>query len=139
MGFLVPKSVLLEVLQATLNAPLAWTIRLYGNDKTPAPGDSTAGYTEIVGGGYAFKPIIYANWTIDTTTDVPRALYNSTQLWTFTGAINAPGTIYGYYMVRNVDSKLMLAERFATALVPFSPEAGSEIRVLPRYSVLSQF
>lgn len=139
MGFLVPKAILLDTLNATLNAPLGWTLKLYGNDKTPAPGDSTAGYTEIAGGGYTPKPIIFASWIINVTTDVPQASYNETQIWTFTGAINAPGTIYGYYMTRNSDGRLMLAERFIGALVPFSPEAGSQVRVLPRYSVRSQF
>lgn len=139
MGFLVPKALLLEVLQAQVNAPLGWTLKLYGNNKTPAPGDSTAGYTEIAGGGYVAKPIVSASWTINSSGDFPQAIYNTTQLWTFTGAINSPGTIYGYFMTRNSDSKLMLAERFSTALVPFSPELGSEIRVLPRYSVRSQF
>lgn len=137
MGFLVPNAVELEVLQRILLD--AWTIRLYGNNKVPAGTDVAANYTEIAGGGYANFPLVTANWNIDTTGDHPVAVYNTTQIWTFTGAINAPGSIYGYFVTRNSDGKLMLAERFSSGIVPFAPESGSVARVLPRYSVISQF
>ena len=138
MGFIVPKAYLIEVINEVLAD--AMTIRLFGNNKTPAPGDSASGYIEIAGGGYANKPIIPANWAVDSTTnDFPQATYSTTQLWTFTGAINAPGTIYGYYITRNSDGLLLMAERFSPATVPFAPENGSQARVLPKYSVRSQF
>ncbi len=137
MGFTVPNAVELEVLTRILTD--AWTLRLYGNNKTPAGADSASGYTEIAGGGYANKPLTFANWSIDSTGSFPIATYNATQLWTFTGAINAPGTIYGYYVTRNSDGKLMLAERFTAGVIPFGPVAGSQVRVLPKYSVVSQF
>lgn len=138
MGFLVPNAQELEVLQSVIST--GWTIRLYGNNKTPAGGDVTANYTEIAGGGYAAQPIVSASWTIDTTTNsFPVASYSTPFIWIFTGAINVPGTIYGYYMTRNTDGKLMLAERFSSALVPFSPVAGSKVAVVGRYSVVSQF
>lgn len=138
MGFLVPKAYLTEVINEVLVD--AMTIRLYGNNKTPAPGDSVAGYTEIAGGGYANKPIVFANWGINTTLqDYPLATYNTVQLWVFTGPISAPGTIYGWYLTRNSDGLLLAAERFGAGVVPFGPENGSQVRVLPRYSVRSQF
>lgn len=138
MGFLVPKAYLIEVINEILAD--AMTIRLYGNNKTPAPGDSASGYTEIAGGGYANKPIVFGGWIINTTSqDYPLAVYNAVQLWTFTGPINAPGTIYGWYLTRNSDGLLMAAERFGAGVVPFGPEAGSQARVLPKYSVRSQF
>ena len=138
MGYLVPNAVELEVLQQQLAT--AWTMRLYGNNKTPAGGDVAANYIEIAGGGYAALPIVPANWGYDVTTNpFPVATYNSAFIWTFTGAINAPGTIYGYFVTRNSDGKLMLAERFASALVPFAPESGSQVRQILRYSVISQF
>ena len=136
MGFIVPNAVELEVLTTMLTP--AWTLKLYGNNKTPAGGDTAAGYTEIAGGGYASKALTFANWTL-TSGNTPQGVYNATQVWTFTGTISAPGTIYGYYITRNSDGLLMLAERFSALLVPFIPEEGSQIRVLPRYSVLSQF
>ncbi len=136
MGLVVPNSVETAVLTTLLTPAL--TIRLYGNNKTPAAGDSTGAYTEIVGGGYAAKPLTFANWGI--TANAPSvALYNTTQNWTFTGVINAPGSIYGYYITRNSDNALILAERFASAVVPFAPIAGSQVRVLPRITCASQF
>lgn len=114
----------------TLLTP-ALTMRLFGNDVTPAGGNTAASYTEIAGGGYATKPLTIANWTI--TAGAPSvALYNSVQDWTFTGAINAPSTIYGYYITRDSDGLLMWAERFPVGNVPFTPIAGSVIRVTPK-------
>ena len=136
MGLVVPDSEELEVINSILAA--AMTLRLYSNNKTPAGGDNTAAYTEVAGGGYASLPITFANWTIITGTPTS-ATYNAFQQWTFTGVTNAPGTIYGYFVTRNSDGKLMWAERFPSASVPFSPIAGSIIRVLPKFTVGSQF
>ena len=136
MSLIVPDAVEVIVLNFLLTNAL--TIRLYGNDKTPAHGDSTAGYTEIAGGGYANKPLIFANWSV-VAGQPSQAVYSDTQVWTFTGVINSPGSVYGYYVTRNSDSQLMWAERFPTALVPFNPIEGSIIRVLPRFSAQSLF
>jgi hypothetical protein len=109
----------------------ALTIRLYGNDRTPAGGDVAANYTEIAGGGYTNFPLTFANWTI--TAGAPSVgLYNTVQAWAFTGAINAPSTIYGYFITRDSDGLLMYAERFPSGSVPFTPIAGSVIRITPR-------
>ena len=114
----------------------ALTMRLYGNDRTPAGTDVAANYTEIAGGGYANKPLTFANWTI--TAGAPSiALYNAVQSWVFTSAINAPSTIYGYYITRDSDGLLMYAERFPAGSVPFTPIAGSVIRVTPRITAES--
>jgi hypothetical protein len=136
MGFTVPNAVELATLNEKLTLP--WTLRLFGNNFIPVGTMTTAAFTEIAGGGYANKPITFANWTI-TGGDTPKGVYNATQIWTFTGVINAPGTIYGYYATRNSDNTVMLAERFSPALVPFVPEAGSQVRVLLTYTVVSQF
>jgi len=109
----------------------ALTMRIYGNDRTPAGTDAAADYTEIAGGGYANVPLTFANWTV-TGGGPTIALYNAVQQWIFTGAINAPGTIYGYFITRNSDGLLMYAERFPSGSVPFTPIAGSVIRVTPR-------
>lgn len=137
MGFLVPKEFTLATLQNILSAEL--TLRLYGNNKTPAPGDTASAYTEVTGGGYVSKPLTSGAWSYDTTGTTPIATYEATQIWTFTGPVGGPGNIYGYYVTRNSDGKLMLAERFSALLVPFVPIAGSSARVLPKYSVASQF
>jgi len=114
----------------------ALTMRLYGNDRTPAGTDVAANYTEIAGGGYATKALTLANWTI-TAGGPTIALYNTVQQWVFTGAINAPSTIYGYFITRDSDGLLLWAERFPAGSVPFTPIAGSVIRVTPRITAES--
>jgi len=126
----------LEVINSRLNNNL--TIRLYSNNVTPGPGDSAATYTEVSGGGYSSFPLTFANWTI-TAGSPTSGSYNTTQQWTFTGSTGAPGNIYGYYVTRDSDGKLMWADRFPAANVPFVPQAGSIIRVIPKYTVSSQF
>lgn len=136
MPLKVPDVAELEIITAFLTPAL--TLRLYSNNVTPLDTSIAADFTEVTGGGYANKPITFANWGI--TGGAPTtAVYNATQLWTFTGATTGPGTIYGYYVTRNSDGKLMWAERFPAANVPFVPENGSKINVLPRFTVESQF
>jgi len=129
MSLIVTNVQEVEILTAFLTPAL--TMRLYGNDRTPAGGDVTANYTEIAGGGYANVPLTFANWSI-VGGGPTIGLYNAVQQWIFTAAINAPGTIYGYFITRNTDSLLMYAERFPSGSVPFTPIAGSVIRVTPR-------
>lgn len=136
MPLKVPNTQEVEVLTNRLTPAL--TMRLYGNDKTPADGDTAAAYTEISGGGYAALPLTFGNWNI-VGGNPSTATYNATQVWTFTGVIDPPGTIYGYYVTRNSDGALMWAERFPAANVPFGPVNGSVVRVLPRYTAQSQF
>lgn len=135
MSLKVPDAIELEVL-TTLLTP-AHTLRLYGNNVTPADGSVSANFTEISGGGYANKPITFANWSI--TAGAPTTAVYTVQTWVFTGAINAPGSVYGYYITRNSDGKLLLAEKFPSALVPFAPVLGSKIVVLPKLTAESQF
>lgn len=136
MSQIVTNLLELEVINATLISPLS--LRLYSNNVTPAGTDTLATYTEVTGGGYAAKSLTFASWTIQQTTP-PTSAINTSQLWTFTGPTTGPGTIYGYYVVRVSDSKLLWAERFPALLVPFSPIAGSRIAVLPKFTVESQF
>jgi hypothetical protein len=135
MGLVVPDTLETETLNNILVSPL--TLRLYSNNKVPAGGDNAAAYTEVAGGGYASLPLLLANWTI--TAGVSAAQYNTLQQWTFTGPTNAPGTIYGYYVTRNSDGKLMWAERFPAGSLPFSPVIGSIVRIIPRFTASSQF
>lgn len=129
MTLIVPNARELELATDFLTPAL--TLRLYGNNVTPSGASAAADFTEIAGGGYANFPLTFANWGI--TAGAPTvALYNATQQWVFTGAVDAPGTIYGYFVTRNSDGQLMWAERFPSGLVPFTPQAGSFIRVTPR-------
>lgn len=136
MGLVIPNVQEVEVLTNRLNTPL--TLRLYGNNATPTGLSTAASFTEIAGGGYAALPLVFAGWNI-VAGDPSIASYNTIQSWTFTGITNAPGTVYGYYITRDSDGLLMLAERFPSGVVPFSPIEGSVIRILPRYSAQSQF
>lgn len=135
MGLVVPDILEIETLNAILGPVL--TLRLYSNNKVPAAGDSAASYTEVAGGGYASLPLLFGTWSI--TAGSPSTGQYTLQQWTFTGVTNAPGTIYGYYVIRNSDGKLMWAERFPAASLPFSPVAGSIIRIIPKFTVGSQF
>lgn len=136
MSLIVPDTLEVEVITNALT--LALTMKLYSNNVTPVGTTTAAAFTEVTGGGYASKPLTFANWTI-TSGDPSQAIYTSTQQWTFTGPTSGPGTVYGYFVTRNSDGKLMWSERFPTALVPFAPIVGSIIKVLPKFTAQSQF
>jgi hypothetical protein len=134
MPQVVPDAIELEVINSVLAPDM--TIRIYGNDVTPAHDSTVGAFVEITGGGYANKPITFANWTI-TAGEPTSAKYSSQQRWVFTGPISGTGNIFGYFVTRNSDGKLMWAERFQ--LVPFTPIDGSIVAVTPAFSVESQF
>jgi hypothetical protein len=136
MSVIVPDTVEIDVLNNLFSVPM--TIRIYGNDVTPDKDSKTADFTEIVGGGYANKILLVANWT-KKAGNPSYAIYSETQEWDFSGVINPPGTIFGYFVTRNTDNKLVWAERFPSAIVPFSPVAGSIIKVLPKFTCQSAF
>ena len=129
MSLIVPNAREVVILTDFLTPAL--TLRLYSNDRTPSGNDVAADYTEVAGGGYANKPLTFANWGI--TGGAPSVgLYNAVQSWIFTGATTAPGTIYGYYITRDSDGVLMWAERFPSGSAPLVPENGSSVRITPR-------
>jgi hypothetical protein len=136
MGIIVPNTLEIEILTDKFTLPL--TLRIFGNNYVPVGISLAANFTEIAGGGYVAKPLTFANWVI-TPGDPSFALYNAQQIWTFTGPINAPATIFGYYVTRNSDGKLMWAERFPVGLVPFTPILGSIIKVIPKFVAQSEF
>ena len=129
MTLVIPNAQEVEVLTNRLTPD--HTLKIYGNNVTPGPTSVAGDFTEIAGGGYASKPITFANWNITPGTPTV-ALYNATQSFVFTGPIGGAGTIYGYFITRNSDGILLLAERFPAGVVPFSPINGSFIRVTPR-------
>lgn len=135
MPMKVPNALELEIVTRVLTDVM--TLRLYGNNKTPGNTDIAANYTEVAGGNYVNYPLVLASWEIIAGTPTI-ATYNNL-IWIFNGALNAPNTIYGYFVTRNSDGKLMWAERFPAATVPFSPVNGSKIVVLPRFSAESLF
>jgi hypothetical protein len=128
MSLIVPDVAEVDALTKILTPDL--TLKLYGNNATPLFNSVAGSFTEIVGGGYASKPLVFANWVIAAGS--PSLASYAIQTWNFTGVINAPGTVYGYFVVRNSDGLLMWAERFP--VVPFIPIAGSVITVTPTFT-----
>ena len=137
MPMKVPAQQEREIVTAVVTPAL--TLRLYRNDKSPAAGDVASDYTEVTGGGYVNKALIFASWTLSSAGTSPCSASYPPQTWIFTGVTDAPGTAYGYYVTRNSDGKLMWAERFPSGSLPFSPIAGSKIVVLPKYQAQSLF
>jgi hypothetical protein len=111
-------------LQELLNRAL--TLRLYSNNAVPDVADTAASYTEITGGGYAAKPLTYANWIISGGVAIYPALD-----FNFTSATDIPGTAYGYYLT-DVDNEVRWVERFEESVLPFTVANGSLIRVRAR-------
>lgn len=126
---MIPNVAEVKNLQKILNQVIS--LRLFSNNHTPAESDTAANYTQVAGGGYAAKSLVFASWTIAGGS--PSTGSYAAQDFDFTGATNAPGTIYGYYLV-DADGVLMGSERFDAGVVPFTPANGSLIRVNPRYS-----
>jgi hypothetical protein len=135
MPLVVPDVTEVILLNLFLNA--AFTIRIFGNNAVPGPLSVTASFTEIAGGGYVNKPLTFANWAV--TAGSPSVALYAKQSWTFTGAINAPGTIYGYYVTRDSDGLLMWAELFPAASIPFIPALNSLVEITPRFTGGSVF
>ena len=107
-----------------------WTLRLFVNNHTPANGDTEADYTEAAGGGYAAIPLDETAWT--TTPGSPTASVQPQQTFTFTGALTANASIYGYYVTDDND-KLVYAEKLAA---PFQPQnLGDNLKVTARLTL----
>lgn len=91
-------------------------LKLYSNNITPSAADVTSTYTEVTGGGYAYKTLTPATWTVTSGT----ASYPA-QTWTFTSAV---GNIYGYYVVRATTGDLVFAEKFAAG--PYNVQTNGD-------------
>lgn len=126
---MIPNVAEVKNLQKILNQAI--TLRLFSNNVVPAEGDTISTYTEVTGGGYVAKSLVYANWTIVAGSPT-RGTY-PIQDFNFTAATSGPGTIYGYYL-EDADGVLMGSERFTGSILPLTPIAGSLVRITPRYS-----
>lgn len=138
MSLVVPDvgevAMLNSILSVTASAVLdPLILKLYSNNITPANSDTAGTYTTVVGGGYASVSLDKTNWVV-TGGSPSVAQYNAFISFSFTGATNAPGTIYGYYIV-DTNNTLICAERFPAP--PFTPINGSLIRVKPRLTCAS--
>jgi hypothetical protein len=132
MALIVVNDEEVRVLTAWVGASAPWSLRLFGNNHSPGPGDVLGDYTEIAGGGYARISLPSASWGF--TPGSPTIGLYPAQTFTFTGPITAPGTIYGYYLV-NAAGQLVLAESLAAP--PFSPAVnGDSVIVVPRVTLV---
>lgn len=109
------------------------TLRLYSNNRTPGLTDVAGDYTEVSGGGYAEAALSAANFGV-TAGNPSVGLYNAFQTWTFTGATDSPGTVYGAYIIDS-NGVLISAELFDTG--PFTPGNGTVIKYKPRITQAS--
>lgn len=125
MTVIVPNVGKVAILNEILNRGLV--LKLFGNNRTPDITDTSASYNEISGGGYASVNLVFANWVISSAGI---ALYPS-QNFRFTGPVNSPGSVYGYYLVDNNDV-LRWVERFPTTVLQLVPVKDTLIRVTPR-------
>ena len=101
--------------------------RFFATNITPSETDVTGTYTEATGGGYASKTLAGASWSV--VNGAPTAASFAQQTWTFTGPLTTNPTIYGYYVTRNVDNDLVLAETFTN----FTPaNNGDQILLTPQ-------
>jgi hypothetical protein len=124
MTLLVPTVGDSAALAKILNQDL--TMKLFSNDIIPAKGDTASSYTEVSGGGYLAKTLVFAGWTIADGI----ATYTFRD-FLFTGAIAAPTTVFGYFIVTASDV-LIVAERCPEAILPFSPKKNTIVRITPR-------
>lgn len=136
MSLIVPNPVVTTALNNIITPNL--TIRLYGNAWTPSDSDSVSAYNEISGGGYTNYPLTNPNWVITSGSPIT-ATYNTAMVWNFNGIINAPGSIYGYFVTSNIDGSLVWAEEFPSGVIPFQPISGSVITVTPLITAQSLF
>lgn len=104
-------------------------LRLFSNNVTPSETSTAASFTQVAGGGYSQITLDKDDWTV--TSGDPTFAVQAQKTFAFTGATTAPSTIYGYYVV-NAAGVLQWAERFPGANVPFTPIAGSSIKITPR-------
>lgn len=129
MAGLIPNASKKTMLEMVLKAGDC-TLRLYTNNKTPAAGDVAADYTEASGSGYSAKTLTAASWGV--TSANPSVATYAIQTFTFSGAL---GNVYGYYVTRNSDGKLLFAERPTDAPFPVTSSADT-IAVTPTVNLV---
>lgn len=106
----------------------AMTLHLYTNNYIPIETTTEAAVTEAAGNGYAVKPLTGGAWT--QTGNSPTQAAYAEQIFTFTGAL---GNVYGYYITRDSDGKMMFAEKFTDGPYPIANN-GDQIKVTPRFT-----
>jgi hypothetical protein len=116
------------MLRAILNQTLRY--RLFTNNIVPAKGDLEGTYVEATFTGYAFKPVVLADWTFSggnpTVASAPLLRWAST-------VAQAVQQAYGVYVTQASDGKLFYAERFGDGPYPIGP-LDSSAEYFPQFT-----
>jgi len=115
-----------DVLTDYFKSGVDFTLQLFTDNASPARGDTNASRTvPDATGGYADKTLTVAGATVSDPA-IPQVAW-AQQVFTFTGAIQGAGTIYGYQILRG--TTLITQELLA---VPFTPaNNGDHIDITP--------
>lgn len=125
MTLVIPNAQEVTALNAWINENDPWTLKLFGNNAVPAVGSVAGDFNEVAGGGYASKSLLAASWVI--TAGVPTLAVYAAQAWVFTGPLDAPGTVYGYFIV---DSAGLLVCAELLAAPPYTPLVSGDAAVV---------
>jgi len=124
MTLIVPDVAKNNILNEILNRATI-KLKLFSNSTTPGSGSTNASFTEVAGGGYADVTLVFASWVVaNGIATYPQITF------TFSGVTNAPGTIYGYWIVDTADNTFLWAENLPST--PYTPAAGSTGKITPR-------
>lgn len=103
-------------------------LKLYKNNITPSDTDVTATFTEAVFPGYSAITLTGASWGAASGGTIT---YGSQQTFTCSGT--ATDDIYGYFIIQTTSTKLMWAEKDASA--PFAVRnSGDAVKITPTIS-----
>lgn len=94
----------------------AMVVCLYKNDYTPVAGSVRASFTRATFTGYAD---VTASFSAPATVDPYEEMHTGILTFTLTGG--AAQTIYGYFVVKNSDDYVEMAERFGTPVLLSTP------------------
>ena len=108
-----------------LTAPI---LRLFSNNIPPAETDTAGTYTEATFTGYSAITLTPGSWSV--VEGAPTRASYAQQTFTGTGtAMNQ--NIYGYYLTRTTNGRIMLAERFTDGPYLVNNN-GDQIRITPQ-------
>lgn len=110
---------LFQELNADASGKPLQSLRLFINNFTPDENSVKANFTEMSTLTYIAKTMTSASWGYNLDTVAHKITATTTQNWTF--AAGTVVTIYGYYFTDTGNTKVMMAEKFAT---PFVTLAG---------------
>lgn len=130
MGLLLPVEGSARMLDLLMGSE-DMLLRLYINDKAPAPGDSAGDYLEMSSHGYTgAKTLAAGGWVI--VPGQPSMASHAQQEWAFHE--DGPSRqVYGYYVTGASSGLLLWAERFSGLGFKIQDD-GDRIVMTPRFT-----